>query len=77
MYGKNAYTLEGSRDDWIDVATRLNKLKFISYAVSGSLFGYLVSGIFISVLYYPHFWILCALPIALNNVAINTVMQQK
>ena len=75
MYGKNAHTLEGTRDDWVEVAIKLSKLRYMAYAVSGALFGYLISGIFISVLYYPHFWILCALPIVLNNIAVNTVNQ--
>lgn len=71
MYGKNAHTLVDKSDKWIEINIRLNKLKFISFAVSGALIGYLISGVFISVLYYPHFWIHMALPVVLYNIAYN------
>ena len=46
--------------------------KFIFYTAHGldaALIGFLISGSFVSVLYYPYFWINLALTVALNNVA--------
>lgn len=45
--------------------------KFIFYTAHGldaALIGFLVSGFFVSVLYYPYFWINLSLTVALNNV---------
>lgn len=50
------------------IEDELRKLKHIILGVQGSLFGYFVAGIFLSVLYYPHFWILMALSLAVANV---------
>jgi len=44
-------------DQWIVY----KRLKFLLYSIYGILFGFLVAGIFLSVLYYPHFWIVCGL----------------
>ncbi len=46
----------------------LRKAYYVTLAIDGSLVGYLVSGTFISVLYYPHFWILLAFMAALKKV---------
>ena len=46
--------------------------KFIFYTAHGldaALIGFLVSGFFVSVLYYPYFWINLSLTVALNNIA--------
>lgn len=53
------------------LAGELNKIKFIIFGINGALLGYLVSGIFLSVLYYPHFWFLIAISVALKNVVKN------
>lgn len=44
------------------------KAHYLTLALSGSLVGFLVSGTFISVLYYPSFWILIAFSLALRKV---------
>lgn len=44
---------------------------YISLSLNGGMIGFLVSGAFISVLYYPHFWILLSLSSSLNLVANN------
>ena len=41
--------------------------------LDGSLVGLIVSGSFISVLYYPFFWINFAMTVALNNAALNAL----
>jgi len=43
-------------------------MKFIMLGINGALLGYLVSGMFLSVLYYPHFWFLTAISVAIKNV---------
>ena len=40
------------------ILNNLFKIKYLLYGLQGSLFGFLISGIFLSVLYYPHFWLL-------------------
>lgn len=47
-----------------------NKLLYnLSYALDAGLIGFLVSGGFVTVLYYPFFWIQIAMIVAVNNVA--------
>jgi len=60
-------------DDRRAFARELHKLKFIIFGINGALLGYLVSGIFLSVLYYPHFWLLTAISVAIKNVVQKKV----
>jgi O-antigen ligase len=41
----------------------------MGYALDAALIGYLLSGFFVTVLYYPYFWINLSLSVALNQVA--------
>jgi putative inorganic carbon (HCO3(-)) transporter len=41
----------------------------IANGLDGALIGYMVSGFFVTVLYYPYFWINLAMTVALNTVA--------
>ena len=45
--------------------------RYLTFCLGGSLGAYLVSGTFISVLYYPHFWIWMALVVALKRQFIS------
>lgn len=56
---------EGSGGLSQEEVARYDELRKIIY---GALFGYLFAGIFVSVLYYPHFWIITALLVAINRV---------
>jgi len=47
---------------------QLHKTRFIIFGINGALIGYLVSGAFLSVLYYPHFWLLIAVSTAISNI---------
>lgn len=42
---------------------------YIAHGLDGALIGYLASGFFVTVLYYPYFWINLAMTVALNNIA--------
>lgn len=42
---------------------------YTSYGLDGALIGYLVSGFFVTVLYYPYFWVNLAFVMALAKVA--------
>lgn len=44
---------------------------YMAHGLDGALVGFLVSGFFITVLYYPYFWINLAMTVALNNAAKN------
>jgi O-antigen ligase len=46
---------------------------FMAHGLDGALVGFLASGFFVTVLYYPYFWINLAMTVALNNAAINTL----
>ena len=37
---------------------RIKKIKYIILGLRGTMIGYLTSGVFLSVLYYPHFWLI-------------------
>ncbi|MBJ6749824.1 O-antigen ligase family protein [Geomonas anaerohicana] len=50
--------------------------RFLSLMADGldaALVGYLVSGFFVTVLYYPYFWINLSMTVALRNVAVSRV----
>ncbi len=42
---------------------------YLALGLDGALIGFLVSGSFVTVLYYPYFWINLAMTVALNTVA--------
>jgi O-antigen ligase len=44
----------------------------IAYGLDAGLFGFMVAGFFVTVLYYPFFWIQLALTVALHTAAVNT-----
>lgn len=54
------------------IATRMGGrgrlLLFLAHGYDGALVGYLVSGFFITVLYYPFFWINLAMTVATHNI---------
>ena len=55
-----------------------NKLYYnLSYGLDAGLIGYLVAGSFVTVLYYPFFWIQISLIIALYNVTQNSIIEHK
>lgn len=47
---------------------RYEKLRSLGLGIMGGLIGFLVSGAFLSVLFYPQFWILCSFSTALGNL---------
>ena len=58
------------------------KVYYLALALEASLIGFLVSSIFISTLYYPNFWLLCAFILALNKIVSsnsnnNCILEQK
>lgn len=56
----------------ITLMNGLDENRFIYYMAHGldaALIGYLVSGFFVTVLYYPYFWINLSMTVALNNIA--------
>jgi len=67
-YANYILSQESDDEDYLEIAAQASKIRYIVYAVSGALMAYLVTGLFLSVLYYPHFWILCTLVIALKNI---------
>jgi hypothetical protein len=44
---------------------------FMAHGLDGALVGYVASGFFISVLYYPFFWINFAMTVALHNATLQ------
>lgn len=47
-----------------------NKLLFnLSYGLDAGMIGFLTAGLFVSVLYYPFFWIQIAMIVMVNNIA--------
>lgn len=52
-------------------------LSMMSIGLDGALCGFLVSGSFVTVLYYPYLWVNLAMTVALYNSARHTVRQEK
>jgi O-antigen ligase len=44
-------------------------LYYMAHGLDGALVGYLASGFFVTVLYYPYFWINLAMTVSLNSIA--------
>jgi probable O-glycosylation ligase (exosortase A-associated) len=57
-----------ARTSVVDVAVRLRQLLF---AIDAALVAYLVTGAFLSVLYYPHVWLLTAISVAVVRVGLT------
>jgi O-antigen ligase len=53
-------------------ATRMTDVRCLSLAMAASLVAYLAAGVFNSVFYYPNFWILMGLGLALRKTAAST-----
>jgi len=56
------------------------KMRFIysmAHGLDGALVGYLVSGFFVTVLYYPYFWINLAMTVSLNSIAWKQTESRK
>lgn len=51
-----------------DAREKLTKLRLMALGVQGAFTGYLISGIFLSVLYLPYFWFLVAFSLAIAKV---------
>lgn len=49
----------------------------MAYGLDAALIGLLVSGFFVTVLYYPYFWINLAMTVALNNIARKKLSNNK
>jgi hypothetical protein len=61
------------------MATKLeNKLLFnLSYGLDAGLIGFLVAGCFVTVLFYPFFWMQITMIVMLNNVTRKLQSQAK
>lgn len=49
------------------------RVRYLTLALGGSLPGFLASGAFLSVLYYPNFWIWMALVVALKRQVVSSI----
>lgn len=48
---------------------KMRFLFYMSHGLDGALIGFLVSGFFVTVLYYPFFWINMAMTVSINSIA--------
>ncbi len=48
-------------------------MRHMAYGLDGALIGYLVSGFFVTVLYYPYFWVNLSMTVALHVTARGEV----
>ena len=55
------------------VKNDLKTIKFTLNGLIGALIGYLMSGIFLSVLYYPHFWLIISFFVCIFNWCEKTL----
>jgi O-antigen ligase len=62
----NYQTREVART-WLDPPPRF--IVQMAYALDGAMLSYIVAGFFVTVLYYPFFWINLALTVALSGIA--------
>jgi O-antigen ligase len=55
---------------------QLHSMRPIILGIIGAWIGYLISGTFISVLYYPHLWILMAISTATRNIFDTSIQRE-
>jgi O-antigen ligase len=60
-----------------DTIEELRKLRYVILGVQGALATYFVTGIFLSVLYYPHFWVLMGFSLAIASVGKRCVEEHQ
>lgn len=53
------------------VPSSTSLMRHVAYGLDGALIGYLTSGFFVTVLYYPYFWINLSMTVALHTAARN------
>ena len=63
------------QDQKTAVSNQIRESYFLCQALSGALIGYLVSGIFLSVLYYGWFWMIMTYTVILYNITKKTLEQ--
>ena len=54
----------------------LQKCHNLGLGLMGGMIGFLVSGVFLSVLYYPQFWLMCSLGVALGNCKRKIIKEE-
>lgn len=57
--------LENNEETWI----KIKNLEALGWGLVGAVIAYLISGAFLSVLYYGHFWLIMGFSVARNNLA--------
>jgi O-antigen ligase len=67
------HTKHGEGEENQPFDERYEKLRSLGLGIMGGLVGFLVSGAFLSVLFYPQFWLLCSLSTAMGNLTKNLV----
>jgi probable O-glycosylation ligase (exosortase A-associated) len=72
-YARRTLTRDGPPSE---KATEVKMLSHLAMAMDVALVAYLVTGAFIAVLYYPHFWILTAFTVALKRVFDEVTVEQ-
>jgi O-antigen ligase len=74
MTARNLKLLKSLRNPGaeVDEEPRQREVRFLALGLEGSLVAFLASGVFISTLYYPNFWILTGFIVALRNMAGRT-----
>lgn len=70
-YRYHIHSLSGEEE------VKLKTLYYLSLAIDISLIGFLVTGAFLTVLYYPHFWLLTAYSTVLKNEFDRTVQDSE
>jgi len=75
MIGATFYVNARTRKVLAKVPTATPFMKHMAYGLDGALIGYLTSGFFVTVLYYPYFWINLAMTVALHTAALHARKQ--
>ena len=60
--------MKDDRENWF--------VYYMAHGLDGALVGFIVSGSFVTVLYYPYFWINFAMTVALNGIAKSSAFEQ-
>ncbi|GAB4345917.1 MAG: hypothetical protein Kow0099_26660 [Candidatus Abyssubacteria bacterium] len=57
------------------VNNKLHRLEALGWGLTGAIIAYLVSGAFLSVLYYGHFWLIMGLSVARNSIVRELLLK--
>jgi hypothetical protein len=63
------------REETSELEVRIEKMHYLALGAKGSMVGFLSTGAFLTVIYYPVFWTLIAMSVFIKNIFEETILE--